>query len=288
MISFIILNYKSLNDTIECIESINKLNCNEKISIIVVDNNSMNLEQQKVILKYTKDLILLNENIGFAKGNNIGCEYAIKKYKPDFLCVINSDTIINQNNFIDLIYELYEQYSFDVLGPKILPEKTESCNPFKAYTTLDEVQKKIIYTQKLIKIYENKFLRLMLEFYLYIKSFFRKEKSITNGMNLQMNVALHGCALIFPKKYYEKFEHIFYPGTFLFHEEEFLYLRCKKNKLISLYSPDIEIIHKEGQSIAKKFNNKKYESLIFRNKEILKSLNLLKEEMKKDSKDVDI
>ena len=32
-------------------------------------------------------------------------------------------------------------------------------------------------------------------------------------------------------------------------------------------------------SVAKKFNDKKYDVLIFRNKEILKSLNLLKQEM---------
>ena len=53
-----------------------------------------------------------------------------------------------------------------------------------------------------------------------------------------------------------------------------------------LYSPKIELYHKEGSSLAKKFQKQKYDSLIFRNKEILKSLKLLEKEMlKQEAKD---
>ena len=106
-----------------------------------------------------------------------------------------------------------------------------------------------------------------------------KKQKNTNGLVNQLDVALHGCALIFSKKYYKKFNDVFYNGTFLFHEEEFLALRAKKNNLITLYSPEIELYHKEGSSLSKKFQKKKYDSLIFRNKEILKSLELLENEM---------
>ena len=72
--------------------------------------------------------------------------------------------------------------------------------------------------------------------------------------------------------------HPFYNDTFLFHEEEFLYLRSVRDNLITLYSPSIELIHKEGQSLNKEFKDD-YKKLIFRNKEIVKSLELLKKEM---------
>ena len=52
MISFIILNYKSFDDTIECIHSIQKIKTNKKISIIVVDNNSLDSVQKKELKKY--------------------------------------------------------------------------------------------------------------------------------------------------------------------------------------------------------------------------------------------
>ena len=100
MISFVILHYKNLKDTIECIESIQKLEEQKEIAIVVVDNNSLNEEGIQEIKKYTQDLVLLDDNMGFAKGNNMGCKYAIKKYNPSFLCVINNDIIINQKDFI--------------------------------------------------------------------------------------------------------------------------------------------------------------------------------------------
>ena len=282
MVSFVILHYKNLNDTIECIESINKLP-NDK-SIIVVDNGTLNEEEISILKKYTNDLVLNKENLGFAKGNNSGAKYAIKKYHPDFLCVINNDTLINQASFIDEIINLYDKYEFDILGPKILPENSDSCNPFNVYKTLKQVRKRIKYTNKLIKIYKNSFLRNCLNLYIKTKDIFRKKIPNTNGNELAKNVGLHGCALVFSKKYYEKFSDIFYPNTFLYHEEEFLYLRCQRNNLLSLYSPSLEIYHKEGQSLNKEFSNDLYKKLIFRNQEILNSLKLLEHEMIKDVK----
>lgn len=274
--TFIILHYNNIDETMECLDSLEKFDSN-----IVVVSNSKDYDNLKLIEKRVSKVIINEENIGFAKANNIGCKYAIEHFQPDFLCVINNDVIIEQEDFITQVDKLYKKYKFDILGPKILPEKSDSCNPFYAYKTLEEVRTRIRYTEKLIKIYQNKFLRLLLNIYLKIKAPFRKEKKITNGTKDELNVALHGCALIFSKKYYKKFNDVFYNGTFLFHEEEFLALRAKKNNLIMLYSPKIELYHKEGSSLSKKFQKRKYDSLIFRNKEILKSLKLLEKEMLK-------
>ncbi len=276
MMTFVILHYNNIDETMECLDSLEKFNSN-----IVVVSNSKDYDNLKMIEKRVSKVIINEENIGFAKANNIGCKYAIEHFQPDFLCVINNDVIIEQKDFITQVEKLYKKYKFDILGPKILPEESDSCNPFYAYKTLDEVRARIKYTEKLIKIYQNKFLRLLLNIYLKVKAPFRKEKKTTNGSSDQLNVALHGCALIFSKKYYKKYNDVFYNGTFLFHEEEFLALRAKENNLVMLYSPKIELYHKEGSSLSKKFQKKKYDSLIFRNKEILKSLKLLEKEMLK-------
>ncbi|MDD6418730.1 MAG: glycosyltransferase [Clostridium sp.] len=279
--TFVILHYNNIDETMECLDSLEKFNSN-----IVVVSNSKDYDNLKMIEKRVSKVIINEENIGFAKANNIGCKYAIEHFQPDFLCVINNDVIIEQKDFITQVEKLYKKYKFDILGPKILPEESDSCNPFYAYKTLDEVRERIKYTEKLIKIYQNKFLRLLLNIYLKLKAPFRKEKKTTNGSSEQLNVALHGCALIFSKKYYKKYNDVFYNGTFLFHEEEFLALRAKENNLVMLYSPKIELYHKEGSSLAKKFQKQKYDSLIFRNKEILKSLKLLEKEMlKQEAKD---
>ena len=280
--SFVILHYKNLDDTIECIESIQKLNKHEDASIIVVDNNSLDKEGMKQIKKQTEDLILLKENIGFAKGNNRGCQYAIEKYHPDFLCVINNDIIINQNNFLEEIEGCYEKTNFDIMGPKILTDGGESVNPFPVYNTLEEVEEKIKYHEKLVKIYQNFWLRNLLIVYMKIKRLFVKPTHMENGKESKYDIALHGCSIIFSKKYYEKYQDVFYPETFLYHEEEFLTYRKDHDHLITYYDNHLEVFHKEGSALNESFKNKNYEKLIFRNQQILKSLNLLKEVMKQN------
>lgn len=281
MVSFVILHYKNITDTIECIESINKLKDKHDKSIIVVDNNTLNDEEAKKILSYTKDLIRLDENLGFANGNDKGCELAIKKYKPDFLCVINNDTVINQKDFVDRIYDAYEKTNFDIMGPKILTNDGDSVNPFYAYQTIEEIDKKIEYSEKLIKIYSSSFKRFLLKVYMKVKHIFKKPKKLENGKESQLDVALHGCALIFSKKYYKKYKDVFYKGTFLYHEEEFLDYRRRVDNLVTFYNSELEIYHKEGSSLSESFKNKpNYEKLIFRNKEIVKSLKKLKKVIK--------
>lgn len=282
--SFVILHYKNLKDTIECIESIKELKTKNEVSIIVVDNNSLSNDDEKELKKHTKDIIKLKENMGFAKGNNAGCKLAIKEYNPDFLCVINNDTIIEQKDFLDEIINCYEKTNFDIMGPKIITDNGESVNPFPVYSTLEKVQEKIKYHNKLIKIYNNVLLRNLLNVYMRIKRIFKKPLHMENGKESCYDIALHGCALIFSKKYYKKYDDVFYNETFLYHEEEFLNYRKNHDNLITYYDEKLEIFHKEGSSLNESFKNQNYNKLIFRNKEILKSLILLEQVMKDNKK----
>ena len=275
MMVFVILHYNNIKETMECVDSLEKF----KQKIIVV-SNSKDYDNLRKIEKRVGKVIINEENIGFAKANNIGCKYAIEKFKPDFLCVINNDIVIDQKDFLEKVEKLYKKYQFDVLGPKILPDDLPSVNPFPVYDTLEKIEDRIKYTKKLIKIYDNVILRNLLACYVLIKSKLKKVSKPVNGEKDELGVALHGCALIFSKKYYERYETVFYNETFLYHEEEFLYYRCKHDNLTFLYSPEVELVHKEGRSLDNSFNNN-YKKLIFKNKEILKSLQLLEAVYKK-------
>lgn len=276
MIAFIILHYKNIKDTIECIESILKQETDKEIKIIVVDNHTLNDKDEEKLNKYNIDLIKLDENLGFAKANNIGCKYAIKNYKPDYLVVSNNDIIIRQKGFID---KIYSEEKFDILGPMILTKHGQSINPFPVYKTLEEVQKQINKTKKLIKIYKSIILRNMLKIYIRIKKIFMGERLVTNGLKREYNVALHGCFIIFSKRYYKKYKDIFYNETFLYHEEEFLYQRIVNDNLVSIYDPKLKVFHKEGASLNSTIKEE-YPKLIFKNEQILKSLELLEQQMK--------
>ncbi|MBR1679605.1 MAG: glycosyltransferase family 2 protein [Bacilli bacterium] len=282
MISFVILHYKNLNDTLECIKSIQKLSDKKEKSIIIVDNHTLDEKGLELLKEYTEDIILLNENLGFAKANNEGCKYAIAKYHPDFLCVINNDTVIQQKDFVDKIYHIYEETNFDMLGPYIeCKEGSGSVNPYQPLKNIEEVRQEMIYQQKLLKYYQNAVLYFLLTCGIKIKRIFKKREPMRNGTLREENVALHGCAIIFSKKYYEAFESVFYPNTFLYHEESFLYQRIQEYGLISIYDPSIKILHKEGASLSLEMNNNERKKMLFRTQEIIKSLKLLEQEMQK-------
>ena len=126
-ICFVILHYIVIDDTIECIESIFNNIKYENYNIVVVDNKSPNSSGKILKDKYKKNdrvtVILNNENSGFAKGNNIGYKYAKAILKAQFIILINNDTIIKQNDFIDKIINTYEETKFYVLSPNIISTK---------------------------------------------------------------------------------------------------------------------------------------------------------------------
>lgn len=272
MFSFIILHYKNIEDTLECLDLIKTKYLNSHI--IVVDNASLNKDDEDLIKNYTNDILKLNKNFGFAKANNIGCKYAMDKYNSDFLIVINNDVFIEQDNFLEKVKYDYEQYDFDILGTKIISTSGESVNPFPVIVGEKNIVNEIKYCKKLINIYENIFLYYLLNLFLFIKHKIIKSKINKNGEELCMNIGLHGCAIIFSKKYYETYKNVFYNDTFLFHEEDFLYYRIKKDNLKSLYDPELVVFHKEGSSL--KISNKNIrKSKLFREKNRLDSLRLL-------------
>lgn len=276
MFSIIILHYKNIDDTIKCLQHLKKIK-EEAVNLVVVDNNTLTSTEEKQIKKYTNDIIKLDSNYGFAKANNIGIKYAYEKYHSKYYVVINNDVFIEQNDFFDIIVSDYSKYKFDMLGPKIDSPSGESINPFPVID-VKNIDEEISKCRKLIRIYNNGLLYFLLEFYFKIKYSFKKKNKPINGNSLEKNVPLHGCALVFSSDYIDKYEYPFYNDTFLFHEEEFLYERVKSDNLISIYDPNLCVFHKEGSSI-KKSNKNERVSKLFRTRERLKSLELLKSEV---------
>lgn len=278
MYSFIILHYNNMAETVKCLQYLKKID-NDDINIIVVDNNTLSSKEEEVLKEYTNDILKLDKNYGFAKANNKGVKYALKKYNSKYYIVMNNDVFISQSNFIDIIDGDYHKYHFDVLGPMIDSPIGESVNPFHAYKTTKEVIYEINKCKKLLYIYNSKYLYFLLNVFLKIKHLIKKCEKVKNGDIIEKNVALHGCCLVFSSKYVKKYKDVFYNETFLFHEEEFLYQRIIRDNLISVYDPNLKVYHKEGSSIKKNNSNNQRLSLVFRTKERLKSLELLLEFM---------
>ncbi|WP_257608717.1 glycosyltransferase [Streptococcus pneumoniae] len=119
---FVILHYRTSNDTIECIKSIQKLEGDYKI--VIVDNASQNgsIERVEALFANNDEIVIIKntKNLGFAAGNNIGYAYARTQIKADMIAVLNNDIVIKQKDFINRIFELYRNSQFHIAGPDIV------------------------------------------------------------------------------------------------------------------------------------------------------------------------
>ena len=94
MFCYIILHYKVYDETVSCVKSIQESNCNQK-KIIIIDNFSNNGTGEQLQEFYKDDeeidVLINDENLGFAKGNNVAYQYSKLKYNPDFIVIMNKD-----------------------------------------------------------------------------------------------------------------------------------------------------------------------------------------------------
>ncbi len=94
---------------------------------------------------------------------------------------------------------------------------------------------------------------------------------------------LHGSALIFSGSFITKYDGL-YHGPFMYGEEAILDFIAKRDKLTTLYCPEIKIIHKDDSST--NFAHKKaLGKRRFYLKNFLRSLKILRELMKKEQAD---
>ena len=286
-ICFVVLHYNVVDVTVSLIDSIKKLLSNCKYRIVVVDNYSPNKSGQLLYEQYFDDeeveVVLLNANEGFARGNNAGIKYARQNYTCKYVCCINNDTLIIQKNFIQLIDKEFKKSNSAVIGPKILLKDGSFQKSAYKLNTLEYYKQLLIFFKN--RKYENTTNNISLKGRmkhcfptLYIKMKNIKDDFFGNKLLFkQYNVVLHGCCLIFTPSFFEKLDG-FNPNTFLYHEEELLYISLLKKSLKSVYCPSIKIKHLEDVS-TNSINRTNEEKIKFINKNEVDSLNILIEEL---------
>ena len=254
-IAFLILHYNTIEDTIRCVQSIQKHVKSDCYEIVIVDNASSNHSGKQLFDLYQNakhiTVILNDKNLGFANGNNVGFDYIHQHLKVDFIAMINNDTYLLHDHFLELVEKEYQQSKFAVLGPKILLPNHRVNLIQKELITLKEAKSRkkrywILYLTNLL--YVPFLYDLIKKWYLLL---FKKKKStlyIQNDLDIrQEDVVLHGSFLIFSKEYFEKFVGID-PRTYMYLEEKILAVRLRKHHLKSVYNPEIEIFHNEDSA----------------------------------------
>jgi len=118
-VSIITLNWNALEDTIECLESLQKV-AYPNFEVIVVDNGS-ECNQAQILKERFGDFIKVIENevnYGFAKGCNIGMADALNR-GIDYMLLLNNDTVVAPDFLDELINVVRSDSKIGIAGGKI-------------------------------------------------------------------------------------------------------------------------------------------------------------------------
>lgn len=269
-VAFVILHYLALDVTVRCIESIRKVLLYGGYHIVVVDNGSDNSSGRELTERYTEDdrikIICLQKNLGFSVGNNVGYKYAKEQLNSEFIFIINNDTEIIQEDFVERAIKCYDNAGYYVLGPDIINLEGVHQSPQRDHVITRAEARKWYVKRRLFSAYLHihKKLKLPDDFFMIRKYLHhdnnKKEHLLTNIE--QENVELQGACFIFSPRYIKRNEKAFEELTFMYGEEALLLLRCVRNGWKVIYDPKLEIRHAE-KMVTKRINGNMIDKEIF-------------------------
>lgn len=265
-IAFLILNYKNADETIKCVNSIEKLNI-EDYMIVIVDNGSKDGSVEKLTELYGKEgwikIISLEENVGFSKGNNAGYEFIRANFEPEYIVVTNNDVLFPQEDLYNRLREIYVKTKFYILGPDVFVRaNSEHQSPIMLRVpTLEEMKKELqmyeYYAENPQKWAQRRRWATVKNRicqnnhvinFLYNK--IRKKEGI-DSLKAYENVCVQGACIIVSKDYLRAEEKMFTPEPFLYCEELLLYMKCLKKNYKIIYDPSVQIYHEDSATMKK-------------------------------------
>jgi hypothetical protein len=257
-VSIIILNWNGWQDTIDCLESIHKVDY-KNLEVIVVDNASKDESVEKILSwgrqnkiwcqqqSYEPDdlmikpivkpvvcddfnnrsavqqllLIKLPQNTGFCLGNNIGMKQAAANGTA-FLLILNNDTIVTPTFLKPMIEIAQKDENVGLVGGIIC----HADNPDMIWFAGGSL---------------NKYLESFLEHYEDLYSRVKFDKILNTDL-------VSGCMMLIPRRSYDRFGG-FYEKLFIWSEDWEYSFRVKKAGYKLVLVTRARIFHKCGRSL---------------------------------------
>jgi GT2 family glycosyltransferase len=217
VVSFVVLNWNGLEDTLECLDSIRKQTIKE-FEIIVVDNGSA--AEQKTKLRQIADITLIDfpENTGFTGGQIA----AYQKASGDYIALINNDAVIDTDWAREGLSFFESDEKVAAVGSKIYSwNEQKGEKPF-----LDK----------------NPFLS-----YWIVNLKTGHTKPTTYGSAPVSVDSVSGSGVMISRRAIQKVG--YFDNTFFaYYEETDLFARFKRVGYKVMYNPAMQIWHKSGQS----------------------------------------
>jgi len=118
LVYIIVLNYNGCRDTLECLESLERVSY-VSFRVVVVDNCSTDESDLEIRAKYPgHKFIQTGKNLGYAGGNNLGIRLALEN-KADYVCLLNNDTTVTPDFLEPLVNWMEQDKTTGIAGPKV-------------------------------------------------------------------------------------------------------------------------------------------------------------------------
>ena len=259
----IVLNWNKPKMTLECLESLQTME--GKYDIFIVDNGSDEDKRQELIKEMKKRqavilteedldkfqlddrngqlllLILLNENYGYAKGNNYGLRLAHKLGYKYSLISNNDIKIIDRNVLVELIRGIESDEKYAWAGPRVIGPDGKQQGPF--------CRKNFF-----IFAFEEGF---FYPFFRLVRLIRTKKKLSDTKIKCKKNPdMIQGCFFIVKNKYGNQLD-FFDENTLLYAEEDILSAKFKERGLGLKYVSSVKIMHFGGSTTGSYIAEKK-------------------------------
>ncbi len=244
--AFVVLQFNQPDVTARCVTSLRRLATDgRRLHVIVVDNGSEPeaVARTRELFGGMTDVTLLftGENLGFAKGNNVGYRYARETIGAGFIAMINNDTVVGDPEFVERCLAAFRERPWSVLGPDIVTPDGRHENPWNDH------------------VYEADEWRALGELYRRQRAaweaggpaeFRRLGRRSPAATGLRQPI-LQGAAYVFSPVFTADRDRALDERTFLYGEEFLLAVDCLLSGHLTVYDPRIVIAHEEGVSTAR-------------------------------------
>lgn len=253
-IEFVIVVYNDHQDTRSCVESIAKMDSNDLLSCVIVDNSD-----DPVIMGLIDSI---PDGYSFARilrpPNNLGYFGAFNYYFNCCVCddldcvVLCNNDLIFQHDFIDnLMRRKYDQNIF-VVCPDVITLDGVHQNPhvLQPRTVLQRFKLDLYF----IHYYMAITLRLVQKL---ISFFYSKKLRLQASQPGCIHMGIGACYALLPS-FLEKFNNLSFPH-FLYGEEAYLSKQVHEGGGRLFYDPELVVYHKESATLSKLPKRKTYE-----------------------------
>ena len=250
MLSIIIINYKMESLTISFVKKeLSKIQIPHKTIVV---NNAATIESNETLCgelgadlisdlnthinqEHTLFVLSSGENLGFAKGNNMGVEFCRRHFNPDYILFANNDIIFKDTDVVEqMIQKLSSLPKAGLIGPKVVGLDGVAQSPYPYISFFDKMIALYWSTLFLSKKQKNK--RFQLDYPQTAKEGFHYY--VMGSFFIVKAQEFYRCGM-------------FDPHTFLYAEELILSERMKRIGLNAYYYPKVCVIHEHGKTTSK-------------------------------------